>query len=49
MTYRKTTPEEWARWRENHERLLRIIERRKAEDEAARARREQAAAETRRD
>ena len=49
MTYRKRTPEEIERWRENHERLLRIIERRKAEDEAAQARRERAAEEARRD
>lgn len=33
---RKTTPEERARWRENHECLQRIIERR-LEEEAARA------------
>lgn len=24
--YRKTTPEEWARWRENQERMARILE-----------------------
>ena len=33
---RKTTPEEWARWRENQRRLEAIIERRLKED-AARA------------
>ncbi|HEX9379401.1 MAG TPA: hypothetical protein VF872_07410 [Gaiellaceae bacterium] len=29
--YRKTTPEEWARWRENQVRLERVIERALAE------------------
>ena len=29
--YRKTTPEEWARWRENEVRLERVIERALAE------------------
>jgi hypothetical protein len=34
---RKTTSEEWARWRKNHERLERIIERRLAEEGVTRA------------
>jgi hypothetical protein len=29
--YRKTTPEEWARWRENQARLEQVIERALAE------------------
>jgi hypothetical protein len=33
----KRTPEEKARWRENHERLERIIERRLAEEGVTRA------------
>jgi hypothetical protein len=32
----KRTPEERARWQQNHERLQRIIERRLAEEDAAR-------------
>jgi hypothetical protein len=32
---RKTTPEERRRWQENQDRLLRIIERRQAEEEHA--------------
>jgi hypothetical protein len=32
----KRTPEDRAKWQENHDRLQRIIERRLAEEEAAR-------------
>ncbi len=30
--WKKTTPEEWARWRENQQRLEQIIERRLAQE-----------------
>jgi len=43
--YKKTTPEERKRWQENQDRLLRIIERRLAEEEAARKAKEEQAAE----